>query len=63
MTRKSGSEGGGEETTGRGGRHRRLAADPAALSAAVDDRFARRDVAERTIELDTMEVRPPLWRI
>lgn len=28
-TRKSGSEGSGEETTGREGRHRRLAADPA----------------------------------
>jgi hypothetical protein len=28
-TRMHGSEGGGEETTGRQGRHRRLAADPA----------------------------------
>src|ERR687897_3463971 len=33
-SRTSGSEGGGEETTGRKGRHWRLAADPARADAA-----------------------------
>ena len=34
-SRTSGSEGGGEETTGRQGRHRRLAADPASRDSAA----------------------------
>jgi hypothetical protein len=39
--RKSGSPDGGEETTGREGRHRRLAADPASRQPAATLGFTR----------------------